>query len=58
MIINKNIISLTAKSLYAGRAPHIFLYLSKSGGNIKDTLVGRLAKQQRTNNIKQSIVEM
>ena len=38
---------------------HLTYFLfAKSGGNFKDTLVGRLAKQQRTNNIKQRNVEM
>ena len=35
----------------------VFVFI-KTGENIKDTLVGRLAKQQRTNNIKQRSVEI
>ena len=35
----------------------VFIFI-KTRENIKDTLVGRLAKQQRTNNIKQRNVEM
>ena len=35
----------------------VFVFM-KTRENIKDTLVGRLAKQQRTNNIKQRNVEM
>ena len=35
----------------------VFAFI-KTRENIKDTLVGRLAKQQRTNNIKQRSVEM
>ena len=33
----------------------VFVFM-KTRENIKDTLVGRLAKQQRTNNIKQRSV--
>ena len=35
----------------------VFVFI-KTRENIKDTLVGRLAKQQRTNNIKQRSVEI